>query len=64
MDARFNDADQHLDQKLDALHADLVLLARRGNTKLSILIEDLVAQKALDLTTARKILALEPFPQS
>lgn len=52
----------YLDDKIADLRGDLVLLARKGNTKLSILVEDLVAQKSLDPVIARKILALEPFP--
>ncbi|MFA6429405.1 MAG: hypothetical protein WCV84_02800 [Patescibacteria group bacterium] len=49
--------------QLERLHADLMLVVRKGNTKLSVLIEELESNKALDHATALKILALEPFPQ-
>ena len=53
----------YLDTKLADLKADLVLLARKGNIKLSALIEQLVAQHILDQSIGDQILALEPFPQ-
>lgn len=53
----------YLDRKLDGLCADLILMAQRANTKLSVLIEELVGQKVLTIEVARRILALEPFPQ-
>ena len=64
MDERFDEQGRHFDKKLSALRDDLILLARRANTKLSLLIEGLVAEKSLDPATARRILALEPFPQA
>lgn len=54
---------EYLDKKLDELRADLTLMAQRLNTKLSVLIEELVEQKVLTIDIARRILALEPFPQ-
>ena len=53
----------YLDETVGRLHGDLILLARKGNTKLSTLIEQLLEQRLLDQPTARRILALEPFPQ-
>jgi hypothetical protein len=53
----------YLDEKLGDLRGDLVLLARKGNTKLTTLVEALVAERRLDPAVARRILALEPFPQ-
>jgi hypothetical protein len=53
---------EYLDEKIADLRGDLILLARKSNTKLSVLVEDLVAEKSLDPTVARRILALEPFP--
>ena len=54
----------YLDDKLADLRADLVVLARKGNTKLSTLVEELVAEKSLDPRVAQRILLLEPFPQT
>ena len=53
----------YLDKKLAELRSDIVLMSQRANTKLSILIEELVGQKILTIDIAQRILALEPFPQ-
>lgn len=52
----------YLDDKLADLKGELTLLARKANTKLSVFIETLVANKTLKRAIADKILALEPFP--
>jgi chromosome segregation ATPase len=54
----------YLDNKLADLRGDLVLLARKGNTKLSTLVERLVEEKRLDPKVAHQILLMEPFPQA
>lgn len=54
----------YLDNKIADLRGDLVLLARKGNTKLSTLVERLVEEKRLDPKVAHQILLMEPFPQS
>lgn len=54
----------YLDDKIADLRGDLVLLARKGNTKLSTLIDRLVEEKSLDPKVAHQILLMEPFPQS
>ncbi|MDQ7814414.1 MAG: hypothetical protein RDU25_01225 [Patescibacteria group bacterium] len=53
----------YLDDKLADLRGDLIVLARKQNTKLNILIESLVAEGILPRKVADKILALEPFPE-
>lgn len=52
----------YLDDKLGQLRGDLVILARKGNTKLSTLIEDLVSEGSLKREIADRLLAMEPFP--
>ena len=52
----------HLDRKIDDLRGELVALSRKVNTKLSILVEQLVMDGTLKRQVADKILALEPFP--
>lgn len=54
----------HFDDKVADLRADLVMLARKGNTKFSALVEQLLEQRVLDQNTARRLLAFEPFPQN
>lgn len=54
----------YLDNKLADLRGDLVLLARKGNTKLSTLVERLVEENRLDPKVAHQILIMEPFPQA
>lgn len=53
----------YLDQKISGLRTDTLLMAQRANTKLSVFLEELVGQKILTIDIARRILALEPFPQ-
>lgn len=52
----------YLDEKLSDLRGDLVALARKSNTKLSVVIEELVMSGTLKREIADRILALEPFP--
>lgn len=52
-----------IDDNVSGLRSDLILLARRANTKLTVLIEELVAKGAILPDIAKRILALEPFPQ-
>lgn len=54
---------EYLDDKLADLRADLVVLARKGDRKLSELVDELVHQGSLSKDAAHKIMALEPFPQ-
>lgn len=54
----------YLDDKLADLRADLVLLARKGNRKFEVLVEELVVRGSLKPDMARRILMLEPFPQT
>ena len=54
----------YLDNKLADLRSDLVIMARKGNKKLEVFIEELVEQKSLTRSAAKRILALEPFPQT
>ena len=53
----------YLDDKLAGLHGDLIALARKSNTKLSVLVERLVDKGSLKRDAADQILALEPFSQ-
>jgi hypothetical protein len=52
----------YLDDKIADLRGELVLLARKSNTKFGALVEQLVLQGTLKRELADKILALEPFP--
>lgn len=51
----------------DKAHAemreDFGAVTRKGNTKLTVLVDSLVAEKSLDSKTAQRILALEPYSQ-
>ncbi len=60
--ASFMVTKDYLDDKLANLRADLVILARKGNQKLSELIDGLVKKGSLTHDVARRILAMEPFP--
>jgi len=51
----------YLDDKIADLRADLVVLCRKSNTKLSALVEELVAKGSLKRAAADQILAMEPF---
>lgn len=53
----------YLDNKLADLRTDLVYMARKGNQKLTELVEQLTQQGVLTHDIARRILAMEPFPQ-
>lgn len=52
----------YLDEKMADLRGDLVALARKSNTKLAVLVEELVIKGVIRREVADKILALEPFP--
>jgi hypothetical protein len=45
------------------MRADFGVVSRKSNTKLTVLVDSLVSEKALDSKTAQRILALEPFAQ-
>lgn len=66
VDKRFTSIETTMATKtqLETFRADLALIARKSNTKLTILIEQLVSEKSLDPVIAQRILALEPFPQT
>ena len=51
----------YLDQKLTELRNDLMLLARKANRKLEVVIDELVGQGSLNRDVADRILMLEPF---
>jgi hypothetical protein len=53
----------YLDDKLADLRADLVVLTRKANTKLSVFVEEMVAAGSLKRAAADQILAMEPFAQ-
>ncbi len=66
MDERFLQVDKRfdeIDKRFDEIRADFGSVSRKGNTKLTVLVDSLVSEKALDSKTAQRILALEPFPQ-
>lgn len=52
-----------MDQKNADLKADLVILLRKGDTKLISLISLLKNKQVITEDEARIVLALEPFPQ-
>lgn len=54
----------YLDNKLADLRGDLVAIARKGNTKFSSLIDELVDSKQMDQKVAARLLAMEPFPRT
>jgi chromosome segregation ATPase len=51
----------YLDNKLTDLRSDLIVLTRKENTKLSVLVEELVVSKSLSRKSADRILLMEPF---
>ncbi|MFA5130017.1 MAG: hypothetical protein WC477_03810 [Patescibacteria group bacterium] len=53
----------YLDDKLADLKSELIILTRKENTKLSVLVEELVVSKTLTRKTADRILLMEPFAQ-
>lgn len=52
---------EYLDDKLGSLRDDLMVMARTSNRKFEALIKDLVSEKRLHPTAARRILLLEPL---
>ena len=52
---------EYLDDKLGSLRDDLMVMARTSNKKFEALIKDLVSEKRLHPTAARRILLLEPL---
>lgn len=77
MDERFGEMDgrlgqmravmvtkDYLDTKLADLRGDLITITRKGNTKFSALIDELVDSKQMDQNVAAKLLAMEPFPRT
>lgn len=66
VDKRFDHIDERFDQN-DRAHAEMRAefgsVARKGNTKLTVLIDSLVSEKSLDAKAAQRILALEPYAQ-
>lgn len=54
---------EYLDDRLSDLRSDLIVLTRKGNTKLSVLVEELVVSKSLSRKVANRILAMEPFSE-
>ncbi len=74
MDQRFNKMDQsmgglethvvtkdYLDDKLANLASDLLVVSRKSNKKLEMVVEELVSKHQLTRTVADRILAMEPF---
>ncbi|MFH0928047.1 MAG: hypothetical protein V1821_01085 [bacterium] len=53
-----------MDDKLAKLKGDLIVLMRKEDHKLIELIQILLDKKVLDPDETRKLLSLEPFPQS
>ena len=54
---------EYLDEKMLEQRADLILLTRKEDRKVVALIDELRQTHVLSGTAAKKILALEPFPQ-
>ncbi len=69
MDKRFDRIEatmvtkSYLDDKIADLRGELVLLARKEDTKLVTLVQSLKKTKVLPQNEAVKILAMEPFPR-
>jgi|SRR3989344_5004521 len=53
----------YLDDKLSDLRGDLVVMLRKGDTKLKVLAEMLHDKKVLNRTDVKRIYSLEPFAQ-
>ena len=51
----------YLDDKLGDLKSNLTVLARKADTKLGTLVDELKETKVLSEPSAKRILALEPF---
>lgn len=54
----------HVYEELGLIRGDFGNVARKGNTKLTVLIDSLISEKSLDPNVAKRILALEPFAQA
>lgn len=54
----------YLDDKLADLRGDLVIMLRKEDVKVKALVDVLETQKIISETDAKKILAMEPFPQN
>jgi hypothetical protein len=59
VDRRF----EQIDRRFDEIREDFGAITRKTNTKLTVLVDSLVAENALDAKTAKRILALEPYSQ-
>lgn len=53
----------YLDDKLADLRGDLVVIMRKEDKKLHVLLEEMVRAGTLSPRVAKRILAMEPFPQ-
>jgi len=53
----------YLDDKMADLRGDLVVLTRKEDGKVKELVKILESKKVLNKSEAKKILAMEPFPQ-
>lgn len=53
----------YLDDKMADLRGEIVVLCRKGNKKLSVVVEELVSAGTLSRKTADRILSMEPFAQ-
>ena len=53
----------YLDEKLVDLRGDLVVLVRKEDTKVKVLVETLQEKKILNDADAKKITGIEPFAQ-
>jgi hypothetical protein len=54
----------YLDEKLHDLRGDLTVVIRKADRKVVALIDELRETKVLSEPAAKRILALEPFPQN
>lgn len=53
----------YLDDKLADLRGDLIVIMRKEDKKLHVLLEEMVRAGTLSPRVAKRILAMEPFPQ-
>ena len=54
---------EYLDNKLGDLRGDLVILTRKEDRKLGVLVDELLERKVIDQDAARRIFSMEPFPR-
>ncbi|OGY42917.1 MAG: hypothetical protein A2Y67_03555 [Candidatus Buchananbacteria bacterium RBG_13_39_9] len=54
----------YLDEKLADFRGDLVVLTRKEDKKVMALVDVLKQRKLIDDADVKKIMAMEPFPQS